>query len=317
MSSLASGSASTESVQWAHEPIDALAPQVAISAMIASHVDAAQSTLGASAAITAAAKATSNTIREGGTLVYCGAGSSGLMGLADALELPGTFGIARDCIRILLAEGIDTITRFQAESEDSTKSAIRDFSNQPTGSADSFILLSASGSTPYVLEMARLAGEAGATTIAIVSNPNTPLAAQCDITIVCGEGPETVAGSTRLGAATAQKIALNCISTLAGVMLGHVYHGRMVNLVAANSKLASRAQRIVMDVAEVTEQHASAKIQEADGDVKLAIMLASGARDIDHARSQLKSAEGHLGEALEKICGPTGGNSPDQSGHRH
>lgn len=283
--------------------IDAMAEADAIAAMIDAHVAAAQLVRSRASEIEAAASILAETLRDGGRVYYCGAGSSGLMALADALELPGTFGIDRARIRILLAEGIDTIKDFEAAAEDSAESADAAISREAIGKNDCFVLLSASGSTPYVVEMARAAARAGAKTVAVANNRGSDLGKVCDLAIEIETAPELVAGSTRMGAATAQKIVLNSISTVVGIRLGHVFQGHMVNLNAANTKLRKRAQRIVGSVVGLPDEVAAELIDRADGSVKAAILMGRGVNNKKQAEELLAGVNGHLGRALESLDG--------------
>ncbi|MGF0539063.1 N-acetylmuramic acid 6-phosphate etherase [Agrobacterium sp. ES01] len=283
--------------------IDQMDEADAVAAMVNSHLAAAEIVSSKAALISAAANKVTNTINRGGRVFYCGAGSSGLMALADALEIPGTFGIHKSQIRILLAEGLNTIESFEASAEDSAEEADAVFAKQAIRSDDCFLLLSASGSTPFVMEMAHAAKTAGAETIAITNNSESELGRICAIAIDLDTPPEVVAGSTRLGAATAQKIVLNSISTLVGARLGHVYKGHMVNLNAANSKLRKRAVRIVSAIAETSDEHAGELLDKTGGDVKTAILIGFGADDKQQAERLLFDAQGRLDRALEGIKG--------------
>ncbi len=164
------------------------------------------------------------------------------------------------------------------------------------------ICVSASGATPYTLEIAEAAGRAGATIVAMANVRVSPLIAIGDIAILLDSGPEIVAGSTRMGAGTAQKIALNMLSVLVGLRLGHVYEGYMVNLVADNAKLVDRAARIVQALAGVDRKHATDALSRTGGAVKPAILVAVGATP-EAAEAALQSHRGHLGPALAEVTG--------------
>ena len=166
------------------------------------------------------------------------------------------------------------------------------------GAGDCLIAVAASGRTPYALGAAEAAGAAGAAVIAVANNAGAPLLALADIPILLETPPEPLAGSTRLGAGTAQKIALNAISTMAGVLLGHVHDGMMVNLRADNAKLRDRAARIVGSIANVGEAQASAALEACGGLVKPAVLVASGAAGRDDAERRLGLAGQNLRAAL-------------------
>lgn len=292
----------TESANPLAVCVDALSNVDAAAAMIDAQVAAANAVRPHARAIVEASALVAAALSGKGRLHYCGAGSSGLIAMADALELPGTFGIDADRIAIHLAEGIDTIRRFEAATEDSSDGARLAFAAANATSDDCFILVAASGSTPFVVGMAEAAARIGAGTIAVVNNRDTPLSKICRLTIALDTGGEVVAGSTRLGAGTAQKIALNAISTQAGIRLGHVYEGRMVNFVVANTKLRARAIGVVSDISGATPSQSADFIDRADGNVKTALMLAFGAPDRATAERLVADANGRLDAAIASLA---------------
>lgn len=281
--------------------IDALSPQAATDLILRGQSDAIAAVQHAGAELAAAAEAMAAAIRAGGNLIYVAAGSSGLMALADACELPGTFGISSDQIHIWMAGGVPVDGKMPGDTEDDVDAV----AGIPISAHDAVITLSASGSTPYALAAARRANQAGATLIGIANNVGTPLLECADVAICLTTPPEVIAGSTRLGAGTAQKAALNAMSTLMGIRLGHVYQGMMVNLTADNAKLRTRAIGIVSEIANVSEDDAQKAIDAADGQVKTAILVASG-HAVGEARSLLEAHQGQLGPCLS--------NSPLHSG---
>nr|CAD6428528.1 N-acetylmuramic acid 6-phosphate etherase [Rhizobium sp. Q54] len=224
-------------------------------------------------------------LRAGGKLVYAGAGSSGLMAMADALELPGTYGIPKDRIVVLLAGGVASLSDLTGSPEDDFEQAQRDAA--VVEASDCVICVSASGSTPYAVAVAQAARERGAQVVAIANNPGAALFSHADVSILLQTPPEVIAGSTRMGAGTAQKIAFNMLSTLAAVRLGHVHDGHMVNLHADNIKLKARATRMVADIAGVAEEEARRLLDRAGGSVKVAVLLAAGAPEAEDARRAL------------------------------
>ena len=230
-------------------------------------------------------------ISEGGKLIYAAAGSSGLMALADASELTGTFGIPPEKIEIHMAGGVPADGRMPGHTEDQVSHV--DFAKE-----DIAIILSASGSTPYSLSIAEQAKKAGAKIIALANNGGTPLLEKANVAIHLPTQPEVVAGSTRLGAGTAQKVALNMLSTMMGVKLGHVFKGMMVNVIADNEKLRQRAQNIVCNIADVSNDTAQSALAQTNGDVKTAIIVASG-RSVETAIKLLKHNKGHLDPCLK------------------
>ncbi|MGK2226576.1 MAG: N-acetylmuramic acid 6-phosphate etherase [Devosia sp.] len=273
----------------------------ALSILAAAQVAAATATQDAVHEIAAAARMAADSLNAGGRLIYAAAGSSGLMAMADAVELPGTFGIDRDRIVILFAGGIDALPDMPGGPEDDADAARQGIAKAGVGAHDCLIALTASGYTPYPMAAAEAARQAGARTIGIANNAGAALFDRVDIAICLSTPPEVIAGSTRMGAGTAQKIALNMFSTMVAVHLGHVHDGYMVNVVADNAKLRDRARRIVMDVTGVTDAQAAHWLALADGAVKPAIVLAAGADGIEAARRLLELHNGQLRPALKTL----------------
>lgn len=279
-------------------PIDALPAQQALGAMLASHARACETVATALPQIEAAAARVADCLSSGHRLHYAAAGSSGLMALADACELPGTFGIPQSRIRIHMAGGVPADGAMPGETEDDTAAGTAAAETMAPG--DLALVLSASGTTPYATAFAAAARARGAAVVAIANVAAAPLLDSADIAIPLPTGDEVLAGSTRLAAGTAQKVALNMISTLAGVQLGHVHAGRMVNLRADNAKLRARAASMVAEIAGTGPAGAQAALAAADGQVKPAILIACGA-DPATARDTLAAANGRLRDALARL----------------
>ena len=194
-------------------------------------------------------------IEAGNKLVYVAAGSSGLQGMADGFGThPNILAFQFSQIKILRAGGLEDMSKPKGNMEDNVSAALTDA--QIISSGDCVICLAASGNTTYPDVIMKKAKELGATTIGIANNPDTKLLTGSDIPILLSTPPEVVAGSTRLGAGTAQKIALNMMSTCMGIYLGHVMDGQMVNLIANNNKLFKRSEKIVMNLTGCTEMEA-------------------------------------------------------------
>jgi len=292
----------TEQRHKASEAVDILPPEAALLAMCDVQIAAACSVRRAIPQIAAAAGTVARCLKAGGRLVYAGAGSSGLMAMADALEIPGTFGIDRERILILLSEGLTTVADFAAETEDDSQRGEDDVGSLALTEADCVIVVSASGATPYAVAALRAARESPAKTIAIANNPDTPLLALAGIAIHLDTPPEIIAGSTRMGAGTAQKIALNMISTQAGILLGHIHDGYMVNVRADNAKLRDRARRMVSAITGCDERTAHDTFAQSDGRTKIAILLTSGAGSPEMARTILQQSGDVLRPALQKLA---------------
>ena len=219
--------------------------------------------------------------------------------MADGLELTPTFGIPISQIKILRAGGLQDMAQPKGNMEDNKLSAISDAEIIEPG--DCVICLAASGNTTYPSVIMKIAKKVGAITIGIANNPDTELLSGSDIPVFLPTPPEVLAGSTRLGAGTAQKIALNTMSTYMGILLGHVMDGQMVNLIANNAKLFKRSEKIVINITGCNANKAKNALREAKGGVKLAILLASGAKSITTAQNILASEKQNLRLAIKRV----------------
>lgn len=238
-------------------------------------------------------------IAGGGRVHYAAAGSSGLMSLADCAELPGTFGLSPDQLAIAMAGGIPSGADMPGSTEDDAAAGLRAAAAVQPG--DAVIAVSASGSTAFPLAFATRARSIGARVIAIANNPGAVLFDHADAAVHLDTPPEVIAGSTRMGAGTAQKAALNMMSTLMGIRLGHVVDGMMVNVVADNEKLLRRAAGIVSAITGASEEQAGTCLREAKGSVKAAVLLASGAENPDQANRLLEQEDGRLRAAMARL----------------
>ncbi|ODT75829.1 MAG: N-acetylmuramic acid 6-phosphate etherase [Pelagibacterium sp. SCN 64-44] len=278
-----------------------LLPDAEIMALLASgQAEAAAAVAEAAPALAEAALLAAGSMQDGGRLIYAAAGSSGLMALADALELPGTYGLERERIVVLLAGGMAALEDMKGGPEDDGAAARAAVMALNPGPKDCLIALTASGHTPYPLEAARAARAAGARTIGIANNADAALFDVVDVAVWLPTPPEVIAGSTRMGAGTAQKIALNMLSTLMACRLGHVHDGFMVNLIADNEKLRGRARGIVTAIAGVDAAAAMAALEATGGAVKPAILMAAGA-DAAQASALLDEHRGFLRPALAAL----------------
>ena len=272
-------------------------PPVEIASLLAEGQVAAAATVEhAIPGICAGAEAMARTIEQGGCLNYVAAGSSGLMAAADAQELGGTFSIPPANLRIHMAGGLPNGVEMPGGTEDDTQGLDAALAN--LSDKDTVVAVSASGSTPYTVAAARIAKAKGATLIGMANNAGSPLLELADHQILLETPPEVLSGSTRMGAGTAQKIALNMLSTVMAVHLGHVHDGMMVNLHADNTKLRARACGIVARIAAVSDVVARAALETAEGDVKAAILIAAHGYSRDVAEAALRETKGHLRPAL-------------------
>ena len=223
-------------------------------------------------------------LSHGGRLFYAGAGTSGRIAMLDASEIPPTYGI--DAVRVLMAGGERAFFSAAEGAEDDEDAAIAAV-NESVKSDDAIVGIAASGTTPYTVTAVRRANMLGALTVGITSVPGSPLAREADIAIVPQTGPEVIMGSTRMKSGTAQKLVLNTISTGVMVRLGRVYSNLMIDMPATNEKLRSRAVRMVQLAAGVTRPMAVQAILDANGNVRLASVMAKKHVTADEARQLL------------------------------
>lgn len=291
----------TELPHAAAKGLDIKPPEAVLRLLAEGQLHAARSVESAVPDLARAARIAADSLTAGGRLIYAAAGSSGLMAMADALELPGTYGIARDRIVVILAGGNESLVNMMGGPEDDGAAARKAVSDLAPTPDDCIIGVTASGQTPFPMEALATARSAGARTIAIANNENAAIFADADVAICLPTPAEVIAGSTRMGAGTAQKIALNMLSTMMAIHLGHVHDGFMVNVIADNIKLRERAQGIVSAIAGADAQSAAAALQASDGAVKPAVLIAAGAGDLSTATALIDAHDGHLRPALAKL----------------
>jgi N-acetylmuramic acid 6-phosphate etherase len=256
----------------------------------------------AAPAIAAAAGAMASGLSQGGRLIYAGAGSSISIAVQDGAELPGTFGLARDRIHFLIAGGIASLTDIDGAAEDDAEAGAAGMQALACQPQDVIVAVSASGRTRYTVAAAEIAAQAGATVIALASNLPSLLLSAATHPIHLATGAEVIAGSTRMGAGTAQKSALGLLSTLAQIRLGAVYGGMMVNVTANNEKLRQRAIGMVGKIAKVADDRASHALNETAGQIKPAVLLCAGATDLATAQRLLHDNNDNLRRALDQLA---------------
>ena len=249
--------------------------------------------------IASAADALAKRLAAGGRLAYAGAGTSIRIAVQDGSELPTTFGMAEDKILYLIAGGKAAMFDTLADAEDDAKAGQHDAAQLL--STDTLVAVAASGHTPYTIAAAQAAKAKGAYVISVVNNSGSALGALGDIEIVLETGAEVIAGSTRLAAGTAQKAALNLLSTLSHIRLGAVYDGMMVNVQAGNIKLKLRAAEIVAKISGANIERAIQVLNDANAEVKPAVLLCSGAQNLETAQMLLKKTKGNLRLALAQL----------------
>jgi N-acetylmuramic acid 6-phosphate etherase len=292
----------TESVSGLSRGLDRWEDSQILSVLAEGQARAVAAVKQALPALAQAAGAVAVGLAQGGRLVYAGAGSSINIAVQDGAELPSTFGIERSRIAFVIAGGTASLLDIDAEAEDDTEAAIADIAALALTPQDTVIAVSASGATPFTLTAARAAKAAKATIIAIANNQTAPLLAMADHPVLLDTGPEVIVGSTRMGAGTAQKCALGLLSTLAHIKIGCVYDGWMIRLQADNAKLRKRAQRMVADIAKVSEITAEQALTQTDGHVAPAALICAGAEDIAAAEALLAKTQGNLRLALEHLA---------------
>ena len=236
---------------------------------------------------------------NGGRLIYIGAGTSGRLGILDAVECPPTFGTDPEMVQGLIAGGSDAIYEAQEGAEDSKELAIEDLKKIKLNEKDVLIGLAASGRTPYVIGGIEYANEIGSTTGAIACNKNSDIGKISDIKMEAVVGPEVLTGSTRLKSGTVQKIICNMISTGSMVGIGKIYENLMIDVKQTNEKLNRRAENILMEITGVNRDFARKNLDDCNKDLKLASLHILSDLDIDECRELLKESKGHLRKALE------------------
>lgn len=241
----------------------------------------------------------SQRMSHGGRLFYIGAGTSGRIAMLDASELPPTYGIDASLVQVIMAGGERAYFAAAEGAEDDEEAAIAAV-NAAVRSEDAVIGIAASGTTPFTVAGVRRANMLGALTVGIASVAGSPLTKNVDIPIVPQTGPEVIMGSSRMKSGTAQKLILNAISTGVMIRLGRVYSNLMTDMPATNEKLRNRAVRMVELAAGVTRPLAVQAVRDAEGNVKLATVMARRKVPADEARRMLEEKEGNLREVIGK-----------------
>jgi N-acetylmuramic acid 6-phosphate etherase len=293
----------TETPSASHTDLDLYTLTELVDTLVDDQAAAADAVRAAGPELVLAVEAALPRIRAGGRLVYVGAGTSGRLGVLDSVELNPTFSWPRDRALALMAGGLGAMFDAVEGAEDHYELGSHDLRNLAVGSNDVVLLIAASGTTPYVLGALQAAHTAGALTIGLANNPQSPLASLAEIGITLDTGPELVSGSTRLKAGTAQKIALNTFSTALMVRLHKVYGNLMVDLRATNAKLVRRALALTMHATGAGEGQALAVLRSCDQQVKVAIVALRAGIDVGSAQARLLAAHGSVRAALTATGG--------------
>ena len=238
-------------------------------------------------------------IEAGGRIIYMGAGTSGRLGVLDAVECPPTFGVAPEVVVGLIAGGEKAFVKAVEGAEDSRELGHQDLVDINLNKNDIVIGIAASGRTPYVLGGLAYAKEVGCHTVGISCNPGSAVGAAAELAIEVVPGPECLTGSTRLKSGTCQKLILNMISTATMVGCGKAYQNLMVDVMQTNEKLVVRAQNIVMEATGCDRETAAEKIGIAGGNAKTAITMILADCGLEEARERLAKAKGHVREAIK------------------
>jgi len=295
----------TEDINPRYVDLDSWSTADMIAAMHEEQLAAAAAVRGALGAITAAVEDAVPALKRGGRIIYAGAGTSGRIGVQDGSELPPTFDWPVDRVVFAMAGGLDALTRSSEGAEDSAEAGERAMADATVGANDVVIGIAASGTTPFTIGVLRAASAAGAVTIAVANNPDAPLFAVARHRILADTGSEVIAGSTRMKAGTAGKIVLNLISTAVMIRMGRVYRGLMVDMRARNVKLRRRAEVIVGEIVHCPPADAARHLEQADGDLKTAILIGLG-RSRSEAAQLLQRHGGNLRAAINDCKGKNG-----------
>ncbi|MGA3221366.1 MAG: N-acetylmuramic acid 6-phosphate etherase [Acidimicrobiales bacterium] len=311
------GRLSTEAVRPGLDDLDLLGTADLVSLIAADSRRATEAVVAATASISTAVDVICSRLAAGGRLVYVGAGTAGRLAALDAAELGPTFNVPTGMAEAVLAGG-DRAMRHSIEgAEDDEAAGAAALEQLSVGEKDVVIGVSASGRTPFVLGAIARARAAGAATIGVACNAMSKLSSVAETPIELEVGGEVIAGSSRMNAGTAQKIALNTLSTAAMVKLGKTYGNLMVDLRATNTKLRDRAVRIVQSITGVGPQAAAEALEAAGWDAKLACLLASSGKDLATVGSALEAAGGRLRQALALVGNGTGAGAGRAEGGPH
>ncbi|MGN4931451.1 N-acetylmuramic acid 6-phosphate etherase [Bacillus cereus group sp. MYBK14-1] len=249
--------------------------------------------------IATAVKAIVEAKRKGGRLIYLGAGTSGRIGLLDAVECPPTFGTGPEEVVGLIAGGEKAFIKAVEGAEDSKELGIQDLKNIHLKNTDVVVGIAASGRTPYVIGGLEYANSIGAQTVAVSCNKDSSIGKEAKIKIEVNNGPEVLTGSTRLKSGTSQKLICNMLSTASMVGLGKVYGNLMVDVQLTNEKLVERAKRIVMEATSCDYETAELYLSKADNKPKVAIVMILAGFTKEEAIQRLEDTQGFIRQAVK------------------
>ncbi|MGM7722668.1 N-acetylmuramic acid 6-phosphate etherase [Metabacillus sp. Hm71] len=238
-------------------------------------------------------------LKNGGRLIYLGAGTSGRLGVLDAVECPPTFSTDPSLVQGIMAGGEKAFVKAVEGAEDKEELGEQDLRDIQLSSNDTVMGIAASGRTPYVIGALKYARSVGAKAVALSCNENSPISQVADLSIEVVVGPEVLTGSTRLKAATAHKMILNMISTTTMIKLGKAYENLMVDVHVSNFKLKERATNIIRKITNVSYEQAKETLELANNEVKTAIVMIKTGREYEEAKKLLEQAKGYVRTAIE------------------
>ena len=236
-----------------------------------------------------------------GRLIYMGAGTSGRIGILDAVECRPTYGVSDEMVQCLMAGGEGAMTKAVEGAEDSKEMAIADLKKINITSKDIVVGITASGRTPYAVSGVEYANQIGCVTGCITTSPNSEIASVAKYPIEAITGAEPITGSTRMKSGTAQKLICNLLSTASMVKMGKVYENLMIDVQPTNLKLVSRAQSIIVQITGVTNDEAQKNIDKFGSVKKALFAILSGVEDVDQVNKYLNDANGHIRNALKRV----------------
>jgi len=240
-------------------------------------------------------------LRQGGRLIYVGAGTSGRLGALDASEIPPTFNVSPRTVQYIMAGGPRALGASTEASEDDTGLAVQEIKQRKPGKHDVVLGIATSGRTPFTIAALEYARSRGSSTIALTCNRNSPLEKVSDFAIVTEVGPEVLAGSSRMKAGTAHKMVINMISTGAMTRLGYVYGNLMVNVWTKNEKLVQRATRIIEQATGSDHEIAARALKESRNRTPVAVVMLAAGVSRSKAAAALKLSKGHVRRAIESF----------------
>jgi N-acetylmuramic acid 6-phosphate etherase len=290
----------TERPSPRYSAIDRWNPAEILDAMIEGQLAAVAAVHAARPALERAALAIEERLRAGGRLVYAGAGTSGRLAVQDGAELMPTFSWPPERLVLLMAGGPDALLRAVEGAEDEIEHAAALVRRHAIEARDALIAVAASGTTPFTVACLREGGACGALTVGIANNLHTPILDEADHPVLLDTGAEPIAGSTRMKAGTAQRVALTVLSSLVMIRLGRVYEGLMVDVQASNQKLVRRSEAILAQLTGHSRDRVRDALRRAHGSVKLALLMLEGAA-LDEARRALDGSGGDLRAAKQAI----------------